>query len=158
MKKTHLGIFLIGFGILVLALFFIALKNCKATAAWPSTSGKILSSEIREDADKESTRASIQYEYTVNGQPYTSKTIRAFGVGKFNAAEPASRVKDYPAGKELTVYYNPENHSRSVLLHGLPDNWYFFILGTCVLFLLGVFVIMNEFVNKKDNTEQKSEN
>jgi hypothetical protein len=156
MKKKHLGVFLIAFGMLALVLFLFSFRNCKATSAWPSTTGKILSSQVKEDSADDTATARVQYEYIVDEEIFTSKTIRAFGIGKFNFAEPASRVKDFPVGKEVTVYYNPENHSQSVLLHGLPDKWYIFIVGVCVVFLTGAFIIVNEVVDHQETETTRS--
>lgn len=89
------------------------------------------------------------YEYTVNEKKYNSKRVRAYGILNFHFAEPASIVDEFPVGKDVVVFYGPENPSSAVLLHGLPKMWFIPVLGSIVVILLGLFVVMKEHLDKQ---------
>ena len=153
MKNVYGGIFFITFGFLALILFFISLKNSKPTKTWPNINGKVLESEVEKSRGGGNASARILYEYTVDGKKYTSERIRAFGISKFHFAESPTLVEEFPAGKEVSVFYNPKDPSSAVLLHGPPKNIYVFIIGIIVVFLLGLFIIMQQYIKKQEKIE-----
>lgn len=154
MKKVYIGILFFVFGFAALILLAISIKNSKVTKSWPSTSGKILESKVKTDRDRKNSYARILYEYTVNGKKYNSKRVRAYGILKFSFAEPASVVNEFPAGKDVVVFYDPEDPSSAVLLHGLPKMWFIPVLGSIVLILLGLFVAMKEHLDKQGKEKE----
>ncbi len=87
---------------------------------WSTTTGKILMSSVqsqRSSTGGYSIYPVIVYQYEVNGKNYQSQTVR---VGdkflKINVVGQAQKTVDkYPIGKEVTVYYDPNNPAECAL-------------------------------------------
>lgn len=91
----------------------------QAAQSWPSTTGTILISTLqsRRSGRSHSTYPVVGYQYTVNGQTYTSQAIKA-GDQFMNvrvSGQAQTTVARYPVGSTVTVYYNPANPSESAL-------------------------------------------
>lgn len=118
------GAFLSG-GIFGLHTGIKAASLAKASRSWPSSQGRILSSEIgkrRSQGKKHGRRtiysAKIEYEYYVNGITYISKRVSFGDYGSSNPAHARSIIARYPSNSTVTVYFNPENPIVSVLEQG----------------------------------------
>jgi len=98
---------------------------------WPSVSGTIVSSGIRETTewkrkgiktgrDRTLYLPNVLYNYEVQGNKYRSYRVFFEGAEDYfdpgNAREIVSR---YPSGKKVSVYYNPENPQFAVLETGV---------------------------------------
>jgi cytochrome bd-type quinol oxidase subunit 1 len=93
--------------------------------SWPSTSGRIIESALNVYRSGGRHGGSIheikvEYEYTVNGQLYKNNLVKAgdqfivvYSVFVNNSME--ERIKRYPVGAQVTVYYNPANPGESAL-------------------------------------------
>ncbi|KXK12812.1 MAG: hypothetical protein UZ14_CFX002002050 [Chloroflexi bacterium OLB14] len=87
---------------------------------WSTTTGKILMSSVqsqRSSTGGYSIYPVIVYQYEVNGKTYQNQTVR---VGdkflKINVVGQAQKTVDkYPIGKEVTVYYDPNNPAECAL-------------------------------------------
>lgn len=114
------------------------------SSRWPSTSGTVIRSEMRE---KRGTRsgltyhADVEYEYTVNEQRHTSKRVAFGDYGTSNPGHARSILNRYPKGKAVTVYYSPADPQNSVLENGLKAQA-FFVPGVGLLFLAVPTVIL----------------
>ena len=87
---------------------------------WPTVSGTIESSTVKRTKELDSTDyPAIRYRYTVNNQPYTSDRIQ-FDPVMGGAKE---IVKSYPTGKDVNVYYQPDDHSQAVLQPGVHNGF-----------------------------------
>jgi hypothetical protein len=107
--------------------YFLYKRNQKSTAYrqtaqnWPSTTGTILMSSVQSRRSSSSGGYSnypvIVYQYTVNGQTYQSQTLKA-GEQFFNVNvswQAQETVNKYAIGKQVTVYYDPNNPAESAL-------------------------------------------
>lgn len=119
---------------------------------WPAISGVVDSFFIG------GTRAFhpfIRYKYIVSNRVYTNETnLDTPGFGGHNSHEQAARniIRDYPPGKEIIVYYNPDRPQESRLVRAIP--WYIFMklgmgyllfgLGLCLLFSKTFSYIFNK--------------
>jgi hypothetical protein len=120
--------------VLVLGLYLLAkgVRNVQLAAAsahWPSVPGKIVSSETtrsvtssRQLRDQRpsvifSTRTLIAY--SIDDHAYTTDTLY-FGrsLGSDDKSEAVLQRLRFPAGKEVTVFYNPANPAVAVLKPG----------------------------------------
>ncbi|MBL8077725.1 MAG: DUF3592 domain-containing protein [Anaerolineales bacterium] len=86
---------------------------------WPSTTGAVILSTLqsRRSGRSHSIVPVVGYQYSVNGQTFTSQTIKA-GEQFMNvriAGQAQATVARYPVGATVTVYYNPSNPSESAL-------------------------------------------
>lgn len=119
--------------------------------SWPSTSGIVTSSTVKEAEENSSHRsakpavaASVRYSYQVDGAIYHNDTVRfgnSFSARAFGTAE--ATVKRHPRGP-ATVYYDPQDPDNSVLEPGLHRGNLIGPTGAGLLFaILGGVVLCN---------------
>ena len=94
---------------------------------WPSTTGKVISAEVKRTSDGEGGdlyKPKVRYRYQVDDKPYQSSRItfklpnpldNMFG-GDQRLAEEA--VRRYAIGREVTVYYQPNRPKKAALEPG----------------------------------------
>lgn len=108
-------------------LWMIATQSLTWTYA--SVEGTVLESRIERgnDSDGDATYdAKISYEYVAKGQSHRGDTVRNFSMRMNGGRQEARRsVKQYPAGKRVTVYYDPVRPAQSVLERGLRGGDFF---------------------------------
>ena len=88
---------------------------------WPTASGSILESHLREPAGHDDDAALVfLYRYDAAGRSWSSRRIDLFGLEeRIGREEMEAIVRRYPAGGQVTVHYNPDQPSQAVLE---PDN------------------------------------
>lgn len=103
--------------------------SAKESVAWPVAEGRIHHSKIIEtvkrrtsgqkgQANSKSYHAKVEYEYIVSETKYSSNQI-SFGKTGSNKPEYARQlVNQYPKGKIVDVYYDPEDPETAVLVPG----------------------------------------
>lgn len=96
--------------------------------SWPQTKGKIISTEILEGTitdsnTKEATTYApkINYEYSVGGKRYMSSvyTLDPHWVLEFRE-QAETIVKDYPIGREVPIFYDPQRPEVAILIQSDP--------------------------------------
>lgn len=125
------GIFLMAWGV-------YEIKGSNESRNWPSTQGTISSSYISEQTRRDSNRRTsityfprVLYQYKVDGRHYTSHRIE-FGGESGGMKRMAKKVVDkYPAGKKVTVHYNPQDPQYAILEAG-------FTWSSLIVFLAGI--------------------
>lgn len=115
---------------MALAAFFAAKEALEMgdSKEWPDTHGVITSSQIlkenRKDYGNNSSRTSthhyayrvwVQYSYQVNASTYIGKRIRVRSHTYSLESLAQRELAEYPVGKTVKVYYNPEDPERSFL-------------------------------------------
>jgi len=126
------------------------LQDARASAAWPAADGVVTRSEVTRSTDSDggdSYSPEITYTYTVNNEQLANKTIK-FGENSYSSRKKAEGIANsYPVGKNVTVYYDPQQPEKSVLEPGVSAGSYivigigiFFILITLVAALISFFV------------------
>ena len=105
------------------------------SSEWPYVQGKIVKSKIEGwqvnfDFYK---NAAIEYEYTIGEAKFKSARI---SYGNLIAASEAKRrvLAKYPDGKDVRVYYNPQNMSQAVLEPGVP-------ITVFIIPIIGIIVV-----------------
>lgn len=98
-----------------------------------SVSGRILKSEL--NGGRKSSSHNVEYQYVVNGYTFVSDTVSYKAPGSSYSRR---IVRKYPAGKKVTVYYDPRNPRYSVLELGSLESRVFFQAGFGVIFALCV--------------------
>jgi hypothetical protein len=155
------------FVIIAIIFFYIALRGRRAssvTKTWPTTTGRILRSEVelRRSHSSDGGYSSsyypvVLYEYQVMGQTYQSSTLSPgleYGLGFQGRVQ--ARVAKYPVGSMVQVYYNPENPAQAVLEHSATGNrilgwvgvFVLVILACTVVMMLGAFAFAGQFANQ----------
>ena len=84
MKKIYGGVLFLALGVGAFILLGVSVTNAKKTQTWPETTGVVLQSLTRDNRKSGTSTARIFYEYTVDGNKYTSNAIRAFGILGFH--------------------------------------------------------------------------
>jgi hypothetical protein len=122
---TAFGI-LFGLSLGALAAWFVFRDRRRGRSAlsWPATQGRIIESRVEEKClpgDRPNVRFAprIAYEYVVDGRSYRSERV-AFGEVFWSLAPQgaAAKVARYPAGSEVTVYYDSQRPAEAVLERG----------------------------------------
>jgi hypothetical protein len=116
---------LVGIGALVAyGTIRMRLKN-KRAHTWPTVRGTILSSEVESEVKRHDNRpietygAAVRYSYEVRGKTYESDQIQLGGTRETSDPDEFEQtVARYPAGKRVTVYYDPTDPGIATLEPG----------------------------------------
>lgn len=117
MART-LGWVLIGSGVFAVLFPLVSWMRARASRSWPSVSGRVTEStlDVERRADKsDSYMPRVRYEYAVKGESYESSQLNFWGSIGGSRATAERTTARYPAGAQVTVYYNPETPSEAVL-------------------------------------------
>ena len=160
-------IFCLGFmfiGLVFLLLGGYQLLQGLTTKDWPAAPGKILSSKVQSGTSNSrgpartttgsSKRYSVdvRYRYELDGQEFEGDRLR-FGNVSYKSRSKAQKVMNrYPRGKEVEVFYDPENPQSSVLIKGIGLSWLAVGLGAA-MFLLGLVMLIKTAMGARRNSE-----
>ena len=109
---------LIGLGILIHGMYLFS--QAAASTSWPQADGWITTSRVKPSGGKESRpQPIVEYEYTVDGKPRQGNRVKAAKVTGFGGPSAGDIVRKYPVGKQVTVYYDPDQESFALLEPGL---------------------------------------
>ncbi len=142
---------------------FTTFTRGAGSSDWPTTQGVIVSSEIQSiSRTRESTRRQrkkfgvrrvkrytvyrplVTYRYTVNGQTYTQRNLDVNGSSEYRKQSSVQAViEKYAPGREVTVYYNPNDPSDAMLEPGSDGTsvLLFFVLGVFMLGVAGIIAV-----------------
>jgi hypothetical protein len=124
------------------------LIRAKASVAWPTSPGKVLSSSVVQNRDSEGDlgayHAEVVYEFNVNNTTFSGKRIAYGDYGSGNPSHAQEIVNRYPQDKNVPVSYMPNNPKECLLEVGVKGQAFcvpaigllFFTVGI----LLAVFV------------------
>jgi hypothetical protein len=117
-----------------LVLIVISYLGAAKVRSWQPASGRILSSTVvRRRRNKSSANYPvIVYEYSVGGMNYQGQKITPGLTWSGSVASKA--VARYPAGADVTVYYDPKNPADAVLERNVTS---------MVAWLAGILVFVN---------------
>lgn len=146
MAQTLSYVFMGGFGLLLIVLAVLQkMKAKKAAESWPTTSGTVEKSElsVSHDTDSDGTSsttysAHVVYSYKVGGVNYKNDSI-GFGKSSGGRKKAEKKLAEYPAGRSVTVYYDPDNATKAVLEPVATTFGLMLTIGI-ILIVLGVVV------------------
>lgn len=126
------------------------LKKATDSKTWPSSSGKVISSEV--DEEIKSTRsgrsihytAQISYEYFAKGNRYTGNRVFWGESSSTNRNRIQKIVNSYSPGKDVVVHYAPDNPGIAVLETGANWRCYFIVIFGVVLTVIGILGLVNK--------------
>ena len=136
---------LVGFALVLGGVGMHRYNVGKESVSWPTTKGVITSSRAQPtttENNRREFRLSVSYTYSVEGKSYTGNRITASDMYEKTKSAAENRLKRYPTGGEVSVYYDSANPGTSVLESGLQKNVYM-LLGAAVvcLFLAGLITV-----------------
>ena len=118
-------------GLFTLLLWLAFQRQVRAANGWSVATGKVLVADVESFQEMESSasgslhstttyRPSVVYSFEANGQQFISDRV-GFGAaasGTVAGSVPwfvSQQAAKYPVGSQVTVYYNPQNPTESVL-------------------------------------------
>ncbi len=112
----------------VVAFYFLGVKvlgKAFASENWDETPCVIATSRVASSSDSDGTTYSIEitYRYTHSGQVHTGSKWNFLGGSSSGYDGKAAIVDQYPPGKEVVCYVNPENPTESVLNPGFQVSY-----------------------------------
>jgi hypothetical protein len=106
---------------------------------WSTTDGVVLASGLDafDGADRKSRTTpryvlQVVYEYRVNDQTYEGRQV-GFGGTSFALEAARKKLRIYPQGVLVTVYYDPANPNKAVLEPDAAGAWIYLLLGLIIL-------------------------
>jgi hypothetical protein len=88
---------------------------------YSTTSGGVTASEVALSDDHDTSAPKITYTYTVAGNKHVGNRYR-YGQGSSGDDNARRVVAEHPVGRQVTVYYSPNDASESVLLAGIEGH------------------------------------
>ena len=129
--NIFIGLIIIAGG---LGFFYLGLsfrKDGQNSQDWPKIDGTVTSSKVVHSSGAHRSnhyQAGIEYSYSVGGKEYSGDNMVIGPTGTLPWLA-KREVDQYPVGSRVQVYYNPEDHSETVLKPGLTKS----INGTIVV-------------------------
>lgn len=114
--------------IFTVSLFFKA----RAIAKWPTALGTITRTDLNNEPGG-SAHVQIDYTYRVTDRPYQSSQVRTRGTPVKHQSDVDQLMEKYPVGREVAVYYDPNNPADAYLEAG-PDFVNYLIVVTPLAF------------------------
>ncbi len=145
---TYITLIILGAGFTVWGWGLIA--DARLSLAWPTTAGTVIHSEVKnytsfsEGKSTQMYSADIKYKYTVNKQTYTSARVSLGDHSSNSSGGMRETTERYPAGKIVTVYYDPRKPENALLELGPAFITYVpFVFG-----LLSIVAGLTAFIRK----------
>jgi len=153
------GCFVLIFGIIgavMLVKYFRDKKKAEESQSWSSASGRITESFVRSeeswDSDGYTTTSyypEVRYTYEFLGTEYIGHQI-AFGgsVGNSNYKKAEEILAQYPVGKNVVIYYDPNNPGDAVLERRIGGKIMliigviFSLVALCTICISGVVAVL----------------
>lgn len=116
------------------------IREARQVEDWRMVSGVIESSDVLPVPGSEGAqwRPRVTYSYAVGGRMVVSSRL---SLGKTRFDDTRERafayLERYPLGRTVTVYYDPDEITQSVLETATPASAYFNLLSGCALALIG---------------------
>jgi len=132
---------------LVALLLWITPKIDKFNASkeWPNANGEVISAVIRGGhlgSDNEFLPI-VTYQYTVNEKIFSSQRLTFNDQNHTSLrSEAKRRLKQYPIGSKVQVFYDPEDPAEAVLQTGVPLSFYMYRVVMWLILLGGVVTLL----------------
>lgn len=107
------------------------IRGALEAAEWPQASATVIRAKAIESYSQERrhTIYDFRYRYRVGDREFTNSRYSF----RFASGDQRSAVKKYSAGAEITVYYDPDDPSQSVVDRDSSAWWNYLVLSTIVL-------------------------
>ena len=122
------------------------LIRAKASVAWPTSPGKVLSSSVVQECDSDghlTYHAEVVYEFNVNNTTFSGKHI---SYGDYGTSNPSLRAQEivncHPQDKNVTVSYMPNNPKECLLEVGVKGHAFLKLTLTLTLMMMMMMMMM----------------
>lgn len=124
-------------GFFILALAISQLWSTRKSRSWAQIQGVISESTWAPARSRhESGFAQIAYKYSIDGQSYEGSNILP-GKNEYSDPEQREKLRQYPVGAIVTVFYDPNHPQDSCLEPGVVTSLPFLLLAIASFFSLG---------------------
>lgn len=121
-------------------------EEAKTSESWPAAPGIITHSDVDQSMDdgKAMYAAEINYEFAVENKSYIGNKISlSSGNSKTSSLREVKKdLQEYPIGKEVTVYYDPELPNNAVLKTGADTFTYIIKYIPYVFGFFGILMVL----------------
>src|SRR5437868_11267780 len=117
----------------------------RLSETWPSTSGQIVSAEIKESSSPDDGRQfylRVTYSYRINGTAYTSSKISVADRGYYSWQEAANALRRYPVRSSVTVWFNPYDFTDALIERNRMPGRAILVLLLVGLMFIGMGVLV----------------
>lgn len=107
--------------LLALVTAYISVRIVIVSPRWPAVDGLVISSELLRDCKHVGLLGKgyhITYEYEIAGEQYSSGCVNGLPFPHLTENVARRIVERYPVGKQVKVYYKPENPEDAMLEPG----------------------------------------
>ena len=129
MVSTLLLLAFTAFGVVIARVGFVITRRSRRSAGWPRTTGTVLGGDmLRSETPTASDirvgysvtyEPHVRHEYAVAGRRYENARLTHAAQPQIpDSAAAQGQLSKYPVGGQVTVFYDPENPSDSVLVPG----------------------------------------
>ncbi len=136
-------LFLVLAGALVLWSLYQAMEMSNSEG-WSKTSGRIITSGAAPGSGfftQYTTYPEVAYTYTVREQEFKSHNLHWASNFRLTRAGAEAEVARYPAGAEVTVYYDPDFPGTAVLQPGFNRHFFFDIVAGLLIIALAFWAM-----------------
>lgn len=144
-----IGVMVIIGGIICFLLGFACYRHSLKSLDWPTTHGTVVSSKVVHEIVETDNRyiATVEYNYIVRNKEYTGDKIGVGPVGSLPWIE-EEKIKPYPVGAKVQVYYNPLDHSEAILEPGVKSGTIWWLVVPIIIIILGIIQLFFPFMNR----------
>ena len=137
-----------------IALYFglQSLIRSGQSTEWPTAKGIVKLSKVDYSRSKDGPgtyKANVQYDFIVNGTSFHGDEVAYGDFGSSDSSRAHKISNKYPEGKEVTVYYLPEDPYECVLEPGMKAQAWFLAAFGFLFFIVGtaMFVFLPKLMN-----------
>lgn len=135
------------------------LIRAKASVAWPTTQGKVVSSSVeyhKGDEGGGTYHAEVMYDFNINDTTFSGNRIAYGDYGSSNPSHAREVVNRYPTGQGVTVHYMPGNPEECLLEPGVKGQSFFLPGFGLIFFTVGTVMaaFLPRAMRKQEITEQ----
>ena len=131
-------------GAVMLFIGVRSLDRARRSVDWPPVSGVVREAAMEFDSGGEGSAgvydARIRYEFDVDGTVHSGDRVSFGDYSSSFSSHAKGIVNRYPEGKEVTVYYMPENPDVCVLEPGIKAQVWFLPVGGLVFLVVGLLM------------------
>jgi hypothetical protein len=158
------------FGIMLLVISPIAgyvtimkVVNAHASADWPTITGTVTESRLKEDRvkqqgiEKVSYTPEVRYRYEVAGRPYSGYKIGQFSGGYSEKGDAQAVLGRYQLNGQVKVYHDPNNPAEAILEPGMATTDYFYLAVGPGMLVFGAIICCAAWAYGKRAARRKAQ-